>query len=1145
LNFWVLLVTLLVCWLGQAFAQQSLEELLRNAADSTRPVEQTRALYELKDNFAQEPRVVVLFLNITGDTNSSFLHSKLAIQGLKQSGNTNDSVVAAMQAVVQRAMAQTGGQSDAEALAREGVQVLSAIGPTAYTASSILIAVATNPQTWLPLRLDAIRALAAIGPAAQNVAPGLEKLFLNADENRQLRLAAIDALACIGSSSIPAFRALCRLITTQPEVPPEELKELVTHFARMGANVASNALSALEPWLLRSLHEEAVETVRFARAHAAALEEAPIAEAGKVVAQIGVEAKRRPCWPFLFWAFKLWPSHPKVLLGIIMIVVGIVLLFLIIMKPLEMRRRMDAILKSPQTTHDVGYVQPVPAYQRIFTEGAATKADDVLAYARQCLGREKPDKMIYLSLGGGDGSEIAWAMKQGGFGKGLLVEWMDLAVDAAKAKVPTMLQPGQEVQYICGDVAQKFDQVERQLQDWRKAGMTGLLISAQAVLHELLWRADPRQFSWEQLVSLFDGFDVKIFHAREPCLPPLDGGWRERVRLRVPYVSGTDLCNAMELIQRHYLAHLKGELWKAFEGKVVKVGDVCVAPGPLVVEFLHKFMRHSSREHLRHELQECLTAFDPKPFKLQLEAMFGGAQHVQLDYISSGGFSKEYHRFGIEAANAEHPADQLGVPHASCLIKAFKSPFEPLSRPDVGRALAGVTGGSGGGKVTPPPDAPQNVAREDTGGGPGNVALPTDGGQKRRRRIDAAAPDRAGLGDTIDLLVQVRTPNSPMLGRDDWPLANKPPSTAADSREAILPFAIDPQTGRLAPTTLRVRVIAPDFAVQGLPEMSLQVPPKGNSPLLTFLLRTQKKGACRINVEVLTLAGEHVGTIPVATLVNGSAPQPVTNSASLVLVILVSPDQPHTQRPTKDDVAPDGKEGNKPVAAVAVEVKQASSMSSAITTNIPGKRILFLGAHADDIEIGCGGTAAKLAAMGRHIAFAQAAFCGSGRKKEAEAAASLLGLSVAKGNLFLGLIPDKRLNEHPAVLQNWLDELAEQFSPETIFVHRGDDTHPDHVALYQAAIRVFVRHSVWLYPISKLAVQATPFTANHWENITSYFDMKLKLCACHASQASKGIYLDPGHLTDLARIAHQVGFGRTGGHAEEFFIHTSRSAGTD
>jgi hypothetical protein len=83
------------------------------------------------------------------------------------------------------------------------------------------------------------------------------------------------------------------------------------------------------------------------------------------------------------------------------------------------------LLDFPKTTHDVSFVEPVPAYQRILTEGAGGKADYVLAHVKQCLGDEKPFKMIYLSLGGGDGSEIAWAMKQGGFDTGLLIEWMD------------------------------------------------------------------------------------------------------------------------------------------------------------------------------------------------------------------------------------------------------------------------------------------------------------------------------------------------------------------------------------------------------------------------------------------------------------------------------------------------------------------------------------------------------------------------------------------------------------------------------------------------------------------------------------------------------------------------------------------------
>ncbi len=152
----------------------------------------------------------------------------------------------------------------------------------------------------------------------------------------------------------------------------------------------------------------------------------------------------------------------------------------------DARQRINTILDFPRTMHDVAFVQPIPAYQRIFTGGAASKAHDVLASAKQCLGNEKPTKMIYLSLGGGDGSGIVWAMKRGGFAKGVLVEWMDKAVDAAKVMMPTMLRDGQEVEYITGDVAQKFDQCEQQLQNWREKGMTGLLISAQAVLHELL-----------------------------------------------------------------------------------------------------------------------------------------------------------------------------------------------------------------------------------------------------------------------------------------------------------------------------------------------------------------------------------------------------------------------------------------------------------------------------------------------------------------------------------------------------------------------------------------------------------------------------------------------------------------------------------
>ena len=43
-----------------------------------------------------------------------------------------------------------------------------------------------------------------------------------------------------------------------------------------------------------------------------------------------------------------------------------------------------------------------------------------------------------------------------------------------------------------------------------------------------------------------------------------------------------------------------------------------------------------------------------------------------------------------------------------------------------------------------------------------------------RRRLDAALPGHAEVGQRIDLLVQVRFPNAPLLGKDEWPSRIKP-----------------------------------------------------------------------------------------------------------------------------------------------------------------------------------------------------------------------------------------------------------------------------------------------------------------------------------------------------------------------------------
>jgi len=209
-----------------------------------------------------------------------------------------------------------------------------------------------------------------------------------------------------------------------------------------------------------------------------------------------------------------------------------------------------------------------------------------------------------------------------------------------------------------------------------------------------------------------------------------------------------------------------------------------------------------------------------------------------------------------------------------------------------------------------------------------------------------------------------------------------------------------------------------------------------------------------------------------------------------------------------------------------------------------GDRILFIGAHCDDIEIGCGGTAAKLAAMDRAVAFAIAADCGAERRAEAIEAAAMLGLKEEEATVRFGGLPDRLLCQHQPQLQRWMDELREGFGPTTVFVHHFDNNE-DHQAVFKTAIRSFNHQTILQYYVPQMDTRRTEFSPHLTQDISKYWDTKLAMCACHRSQMEKGIYLDPESLEYHAALwfkeANSASCSRTKGYAEAFHIHIVRS----
>jgi LmbE family N-acetylglucosaminyl deacetylase len=113
----------------------------------------------------------------------------------------------------------------------------------------------------------------------------------------------------------------------------------------------------------------------------------------------------------------------------------------------------------------------------------------------------------------------------------------------------------------------------------------------------------------------------------------------------------------------------------------------------------------------------------------------------------------------------------------------------------------------------------------------------------------------------------------------------------------------------------------------------------------------------------------------------------------------------------------------------------------------PGDRlsVLCLGAHADDIEIGAGGTLLTWIANGVHLDVLWCVLSASGpRADEAYNSARHLLEGAASVEIRLAEFRDGFFPNDGSRIKEWMEELKSRPRPDVIFTHRGDDAHQDH-----------------------------------------------------------------------------------------------------
>jgi LmbE family N-acetylglucosaminyl deacetylase len=134
---------------------------------------------------------------------------------------------------------------------------------------------------------------------------------------------------------------------------------------------------------------------------------------------------------------------------------------------------------------------------------------------------------------------------------------------------------------------------------------------------------------------------------------------------------------------------------------------------------------------------------------------------------------------------------------------------------------------------------------------------------------------------------------------------------------------------------------------------------------------------------------------------------------------------------------------------------------------VPSK-ILCLGAHCDDIEIGCGGTIIKLLESNPGTVVYWVVFS-SDQQRQEEARLSACAF-LKSSNTKTVIIKEFRNGFFPyigAEIKEYFEEIKAQFHPDVIFTHYRNDLHQDHRLISDLTWNSFRNHLILEYEIPK------------------------------------------------------------------------------
>jgi LmbE family N-acetylglucosaminyl deacetylase len=174
------------------------------------------------------------------------------------------------------------------------------------------------------------------------------------------------------------------------------------------------------------------------------------------------------------------------------------------------------------------------------------------------------------------------------------------------------------------------------------------------------------------------------------------------------------------------------------------------------------------------------------------------------------------------------------------------------------------------------------------------------------------------------------------------------------------------------------------------------------------------------------------------------------------------------------------------------------------------KNVLAIGAHFDDIELGCGGTVARHVSQGDNVIMLvltnSAYYNYDGvairteevAKKEGLEAAKILGV---KNLISIGL--ETKTLQYGFELIEIINKVIDDNNIDLIYTHWDKDVHQDHSAIGRATLNAG-RHvkSILMYR-SNWYHTTTEFRGNYYVDISDFIDIKISAVKAHENEYKK------------------------------------------